>query len=54
MILEFNGQGYVIPDEWAEKIKKFDKIKQILEESDPYHNNRGTCNRIRELVEDKR
>ncbi len=45
-----DGMHYTIPDEWAEKLIKFEEIKKVLEERDPYHDNRGTCNKIREIV----
>lgn len=45
-----DGMHYQIPDTWAEKVKKYDQIEKIINESDPFHGNRNTCSRIREIV----
>lgn len=45
-----DGMHYQIPEEWNEKLIKFEEIKKMLEETDPYHDNRGTCNKIREII----
>lgn len=50
MILDYDGQGYIIPDEWADKIRKFDEIAMTLEVRNPYTHNRETCNIIRQIV----
>lgn len=45
-----NGMHYQIPDEWAIKLNKYDQIVKVINESNPYHGNRDTCMRIREIV----
>lgn len=45
-----DGMHYTIPQEWADKIEKYDSIVELLEQRSPYEGNRETCNRIRKLV----
>lgn len=49
-----DGMHYTIPDEWAEKQEKYDRIVEILKGSSPYEGNRATCNAIRNIVKKKK
>lgn len=46
-----DGTFSIISDPDAEKLRKFDKIVEILSGSDPYHGNRETCDKIRRVTE---
>lgn len=50
MIMTYGNERYTIPDEVAEKLKRYEKIVKILEERSPYSGNRETCDTIREII----
>lgn len=50
MIITYNEQHYIVPDELAEKIYKYDSIVDVLNNSTPYRHNRETCDTIRKIV----
>lgn len=47
-----DGMHYTIPDEWAAKLARYEKIVEVLKNSDPFHGNRETCNKIRRIVKE--
>lgn len=48
-----DGMHYTIPQEWASKLDKYDKIVKVIAESTPYSGNRDTCNKIRQIIMEK-
>lgn len=50
-MIHTSGDGYsYLTEEDAEKIRRYDRIVEIINERDPYNGNRETCKLIRAII----